>query len=152
MALTTRASFLRQRIVEGFEGTTEGSERGASAVEFALVLPLLFLILAGIVDFGRFMFTASTLTNAAREGARVAVVSDPYSGAAVTTRARAASQGMDPELVNVIPPAACPADSDIVVRVTYPFEWIILGPAVSLFGGPGPTDGIEASASMRCGG
>ena len=128
------------------------AERGASAVEFAIVFPLLFLILAGIIDFGRFMFTASIVTNAAREGARIAVVSDPYSGAAVTTRAKAAASGLDPLRVNVVPPASCPAKADIVVTVSYPFEWIILGPAVSFFGGASPNDGVAASASMRCGG
>lgn len=48
---------------------------GAAAVEFAIIFPLLLLVVAGIVDFGRAFFTQIQLTNAAREGARAAVVS-----------------------------------------------------------------------------
>ena len=48
--------------------------RGQSMVEFALMAPLLFLILFGIVDFGRAIFYSNEITNAAREGARVAIL------------------------------------------------------------------------------
>jgi Flp pilus assembly protein TadG len=57
-------------------------ERGAAAVEFALVLPLLLLLVGGIVDYGRYFSTQVTLANAAREGARGAVVlADPVARA-----------------------------------------------------------------------
>lgn len=50
------------------------SETGAAMVEFALILPLLVLLLLGIIQFG-FIFNAQiTLTSAVREGARHAVV------------------------------------------------------------------------------
>jgi len=48
--------------------------RGQALVEFALVLPLLILIFMGLFDFGRAVFAWNTLSNAAREGARVAIV------------------------------------------------------------------------------
>ena len=48
------------------------SERGANLVEFAIVVPLLLLILAGVVDFGYAFHDYIIITNAAREGARVA--------------------------------------------------------------------------------
>jgi Flp pilus assembly protein TadG len=51
--------------------------RGQSLVEFALVLPLLILILMGIIELGRLWETANILTSAAREGARVAAVTSP---------------------------------------------------------------------------
>ena len=54
-------------------GTRRGS-RGQSAVEFALVAPLLFLLIFGIVDFGRAMFYQNEITNATREGARIAIL------------------------------------------------------------------------------
>ena len=54
-------------------GPRRGS-RGQSAVEFALVLPLLFLLIFGIVDFGRAMFYQNEITNATREGARIAIL------------------------------------------------------------------------------
>ena len=46
---------------------------GNAAVEFGLVLPLLLVILLGIIDWGHVHFTRMTMTNAAREGARVGV-------------------------------------------------------------------------------
>jgi Flp pilus assembly protein TadG len=45
-------------------------ERGANLVEFALVLPLLVLLLAGVADFGRAFNNYIIITNASREGAR----------------------------------------------------------------------------------
>jgi Flp pilus assembly protein TadG len=48
--------------------------RGASAVEFAIVLPLLILLLFGIVEFGLLLYDKAVLTNASREGARAGVV------------------------------------------------------------------------------
>ena len=47
--------------------------RGQALVEFALVFPIFFLILAGILDFGFLMYSRITLINATREGARAAV-------------------------------------------------------------------------------
>jgi hypothetical protein len=47
---------------------------GASAIEFALVLPVLLLILFGIVEFGVLFFDQAMITNASREGARLGIV------------------------------------------------------------------------------
>ena len=74
------------------------AERGASAVEFALVLPLLFLIIAGIIDLGRVMFYSAITTNVAREGARAAVVLDASSSSysdEVIARGEAAAWGVE---------------------------------------------------------
>lgn len=49
-------------------------ERGVVAMEFVLLFPLFFLILAGIVEFGHLFYVRHTLTNASREGARAAIV------------------------------------------------------------------------------
>jgi Flp pilus assembly protein TadG len=53
-----------------------GDEAGAAAVEFALVLPIILLILFGTIEFGRAWNVRQTLTDAAREGARVAAVNN----------------------------------------------------------------------------
>lgn len=56
------------------------SEKGQAMVEFALVLPLLLILLCGIIDFGWLYYNQITLNNAAREGARYAVIYyDPVS-------------------------------------------------------------------------
>lgn len=56
--------------------TESRGDRGVSAVEFALVLPLLVLILFGIIDFGYFLGQSNEVRHAAREGARIAAVSN----------------------------------------------------------------------------
>lgn len=52
------------------------TDSGASAVEFALVLPLLLVVLFGIIDFGFFFGQFNEVRHAAREGARIAAVSN----------------------------------------------------------------------------
>ncbi len=49
-------------------------ETGQSLVEFALILPLLILLLFGTIEFGRVFSSSLVLTNAAREGARLGAV------------------------------------------------------------------------------
>jgi len=53
------------------------SESGASAAEFALVLPLLLVLLFGILDAGRYMWQINAAEKATQMGARMAVVTDP---------------------------------------------------------------------------
>ncbi|OGO60464.1 MAG: hypothetical protein A2032_01530 [Chloroflexi bacterium RBG_19FT_COMBO_49_13] len=52
---------------------------GQTLVEFALVLPLFVLIIAGIFDLGRAFYASITITNAAREGARYGTLNPDYS-------------------------------------------------------------------------
>ena len=61
-------------------------ERGAALVEFALVLPLLLVVIAGIVDFGFLFQRYEVVTNAAREGARLASLPS-YNGQTALIRA-----------------------------------------------------------------
>src|SRR5687768_13841793 len=61
------------------------SERGAVAVELALLLPVLLLILIGTVEFGRAYNAQITLTQAAREGARIMAITDDQSEARAAT-------------------------------------------------------------------
>ncbi|HET7250049.1 MAG TPA: TadE/TadG family type IV pilus assembly protein [Gemmatimonadales bacterium] len=63
------------------------SERAAAMVEFAIVLPILLLMVFGIVDFGRALYTLNNLTAAVREGARLAstqISPDPTTGSSMT--------------------------------------------------------------------
>ena len=50
------------------------SQSGNAIIEFALILPILLLVVFGITEFGRMLMTVNVLNAAAREGARVAVI------------------------------------------------------------------------------
>jgi Flp pilus assembly protein TadG len=63
------------------------SERAAAMVEFAIVLPILLLLVFGIIDFGRALYTLNNLTAAVREGARLAstqISPDPTTGGSMS--------------------------------------------------------------------
>ena len=63
----------------------ETDERGASAVEFALVLPLFCMLLFGIVQYGLFFWSAQSAANAARDGARRGAVGQTCAELTATT-------------------------------------------------------------------
>jgi Flp pilus assembly protein TadG len=136
------------------------SQAGAELVEFALVLPMLLLIFGGIVDFGMLLQRQQVVTNAAREGARIAVLPGyclPDVQARVTgfVRAGLSNNSLTPatarNLVDV-PVASGPALQAYEVEVTLPSSFMILGPIVSLAGGSGASFGtivIRAKSTMR---
>lgn len=49
------------------------NQRGVAAVEFAIVLPILVILLAGIIEFSLLLYNQQVITNASREGARAAI-------------------------------------------------------------------------------
>lgn len=125
-------------------------DRGATAVEVALLLPIVLFLVMGIVDFGRAMHAQITLTQAAREGARVAALKQP--GAA--TRTQNAATGLSDVGVAV---TACPTGSsggsDAEVEATYTFNFVTpIGGFAGLFGGASFGDPITLSAKgvMPC--
>ena len=50
------------------------NQKGATVVEFAIILPLLLLLIFGIIEFGLFLFNRHVITNAVREAARAGIV------------------------------------------------------------------------------
>jgi Flp pilus assembly protein TadG len=66
--------------------------RGQALVELALALPVLLLIFMGLFDFGRAVFAYNSLSNAAREGARVAIVDQTVNGGVPVGATEAANQ------------------------------------------------------------
>lgn len=66
----------RVRRSRGHGCRTHHSRRGVETLEFAMVLPLIMMLGLGIVEFSRAMTVQQILTNAAREGAREAVLPD----------------------------------------------------------------------------
>lgn len=55
-------------------GPAASGERGAAALEFALVLPILVLLVCGLIEFGLIFYSKQMITNASREGARAGIV------------------------------------------------------------------------------
>src|SRR5215204_7694956 len=84
-------------------------ERGASAVEFAFIVPLLIVLVLGIAEFGHAFQVQGTLSAAAREGVRVmALQNNPAAArAAVRDAATTLAPGITDGQIS-ISPAACP--------------------------------------------
>ena len=129
-----------------------GADRGASAVELAIVLPVLLLVLGGIIDFGRAFTTQMAVTQAAREGARMVALN--YSAGDVNSRVNAAA-GTFAVTTTIV--AGCPARGTTIttqassVRVDNSFSFLILDSVMNLFGGGlAPTLSLSSTGSMRC--
>jgi Flp pilus assembly protein TadG len=131
------------------------SEAGAELVEFALVLPMLLLVFAGIVDFGLLLQRQQVVTNAAREGARLAILPG-YTLADVRARVTqfvreginnpGAAPSTDMTTVTLTPGSGPPFQAArIEVRLVDRF--LILGPIVSLAGGSGSFGAITLTAN-----
>jgi Flp pilus assembly protein TadG len=73
--------------------------RGQALLEFALALPVFLLLLVGLFDLGRAVFSYNTLTNAAREGARLAIVNQDK--ASIIAHAEAQSAMVELDVPNV---------------------------------------------------
>lgn len=80
------------------------SERGQSLTEFALILPVLLLVVFGVVDFGRAIYAYNAVSNAAREGGRTAIVNQTPTDIRTRAIQQATALGIDPASVSC-PPA-----------------------------------------------
>lgn len=110
---------------------SQSCDRGAAAVEFAIVVPLLLLILLALVDFGRLFFVQVSLAGASREGARAASVG--RSAADVATVVQASSPGvarvssLGASTALTVLQGACtgtPGAQTSAVTVSVPFHWV----------------------------
>jgi Flp pilus assembly protein TadG len=131
-------------------------DKGAELIEFALVFPLLLLVMVGIMDFGLLFQRYQTVTNAAREGARIAVLPG-YAQADVQARVTQylATEGLTatptfaytaPQALNV--GGACVTITGITVG--YPYQYLFIGNITTLFGGSAfTTTTLTATARMR---
>jgi Flp pilus assembly protein TadG len=123
-------------------------ERGASAVEFAFIVPLLLSLVLGIAEFGHGFQVQGTLSAAAREGVRVmALQNDP---AAARAAVRAATSTFDPVITDAqmdFEPDTCSQTGGtqlVTLTVTYPM------PLLTGFFGAQVT--LTGKAVMRCNG
>jgi Flp pilus assembly protein TadG len=143
---------------------TENREKGASAVEFALVLPVLMVILFGIIEFGFILYDKAIVTNASREGARRGIVYSVTNDASATPVAVSTdeitsivSSYCASYLVSLGSGTAAPSTTitgnctvpgnSLTVTVTYPYSFLVLPNFIS-----GLTGGITLNGVtlMRC--
>lgn len=144
-------------------------DRGAAVLEFALVVPLLLLLVFGIIDFGWMLMKANLVNNAARDAARVASLNGTYAQIDQTVDSELAAAGISPSDVTVLitcttgDGASCDgtassfasravSGSTVTVSVSYTHGWLTpLGSTCSLVGGDscvGDTIVLERAATM----
>jgi Flp pilus assembly protein TadG len=112
------------------------NQRGAALLETAITIPLILLISVGIFEFGRAYQTWQVLTNAAREGARIAVLPD-YTDTDVNNAVRNYLTGgrltnastATISIVRNVPFGAATASR---VTVNYPFQFMVISPVARL--------------------
>jgi hypothetical protein len=137
------------------------NQRGTSAVEFAIILPLLVVFIFGIIEFGLVFYNKAMVTNASREAARSGIVYrdppvtvaeiqgvvDSYCGGMLV------SFGGNPGAVTTVPSGECTNHGDeLVVNVAYQYEFLLIPDFLAAFfsgGMPGIID-VSAVTRMRC--
>ena len=122
------------------------NRRGNAVVEFALIFPLLLVILFGITEFGRAWMTMNVLNTAAREAARLAVVTGPDVPAA-TAKAQEVCQaaGITPNVVTVTGPEPDDPERRVTVTIQADFQ-VLSGNLLGTFSGTIP---LSTSSIMR---
>ena len=112
------------------------NQRGAALIETAFTIPIILLIAVGIFEFGRAYQTWQVLTNAAREGARVAILAEKTDADVAATVRNYMSTGGLPKAataaVNVNRNVAMGPNTASQVTINYPFSFIVLNPVVRL--------------------
>jgi hypothetical protein len=125
-----------------------GDQRGTALVEFALIAPLLFLLLFGIIDFGRALDYYNQVTQLAGQGARAAAVNRNPDGTALDSanpysiqQQLATKYTAQPELkkgivVCILNPVPAGPGDPVTVRVSFKFHFIpLIGAAANALGG-----------------
>ena len=114
------------------------NEKGQAMVEFAIVAPILLLLVFGIVQFGILFNNYLTLTDAVRTGARQAAVSRTLSDPVTTTKNRVTSAAASTLKTTDLDITVDPYDpingthswvqgGDVTVTATYPYSISLLG-------------------------
>ena len=130
------------------------SERGSVLLEMAMTLPLLLLVTIAIFELGRAYQTQQILTNAAREGARVAVLPDPTAGVAEDRVLQYMQAGQLSAATSATIAVNRSATLDVAgrtvsasqVSIDYPFSFIVLQPVARLVA---PTTSLGGAVVMH---
>ena len=132
------------------------NQSGAALVEFAIVLPLLLVLIFGMIEFSVMLYDKAMITNASREGARTGIVYSyptPISTAEITQTVDDYLQGHlisfgSSSTPNVAVSGECAATGDpLTVTVTYNYNWLVLPNFIQTLSG---LMTLEAQTTMRC--
>ena len=104
-------------------------EEGQTMVELAIVLPILLVLLIGIIQFGIAFNNYLTLTDAARAGARKAVVT--HSASACVSQVQSSASDLKQADLTVDCSSSWQHGADVTVTATYPYSLNVLGVAVA---------------------
>ena len=108
------------------------NQRGVAAIEFALILPVLVLLLLGIIEFSLALYDKAVITNASREGARAGIVfSDPPMtdgeiSSVVTSycQNRMITFGSATQVTTTVLREGISSGDDLTVRVRYQYQFL----------------------------
>ena len=106
-------------------------QKGAAAIEFALILPVLILLLFGTVEFSLLLFNQQILTNASREGARYGIVAGHDSDSIIIEvdkycAGNLISFGSAATPTTIVTGAGGTFGNDLTVTVTYNYDFLVL--------------------------
>jgi Flp pilus assembly protein TadG len=114
------------------------NRRGAAVVEFAVVAPVFIMLVFGMIEYGRMVMVQQLITNASREGARVAVL-DGATTSSVQSQVNSyltnASISGQTVTVNPNPPSNAGYGAPVTVTVTIPFNQVSWLPSPMYLGG-----------------
>lgn len=120
-------------------------ERGQDLVEYALVLPIMMLILMTILDLGRAVYYYSAIHNSAREGVRYGII-NPDDPAGIEAVVRTKAVALEPAALTVV--VTNPDEDTVQVTVTYQFT--VVTPLVApLIGSNEITLGSQAAMRIE---
>ncbi|MFM6973649.1 MAG: TadE/TadG family type IV pilus assembly protein [Agromyces sp.] len=140
---------MRARVLRG--------DRGAAAVEFALIVPLLIFLLFGIIEASRLYNAQISITNSAREAARFTAVHSGVALADIQAQAVGAAPSLTPALTAAqvavgyvdssgVTTTSCGSGGNVIVTISYPYSFLFgllnTNGAITLTG----------KAMMQCGG
>lgn len=118
-------------------------QRGQALLEFALIFPIMILVMVAVFDLGRLVFAYNNITNAARTGVRLAIVDQTNASARTATKNQATSLGLTDSNVSVLylasdlaSPCPTPMTLDCIAEITVTYSWNPITPLVGNIVGP----------------
>jgi len=130
----------------------KNGEKGQALVEFTLLIPVFMLLLFAIIDFGMGFYTWISVTNAAREGARLGVVMATEQQISDRVYQAASLPNEGTQMTVTVTNAQGQPGESVVVKVDYDYDLITpLAGVVSFVSGDiiGPTLTFSSTAEMR---